>query len=83
MIAPTTARVPRMLLVIGEDEQGLPVEMVIPEPSVSLLCATLRAWLVVVLPNWLGRALGLTRPDARPLAASEPLLIVRVRWAGF
>ena len=41
-------------------------------------------WLEVVLPNWLGRALGLTRPShAGPLSASEPVLIdVQLRWAG-
>ena len=41
-------------------------------------------WLEVVLPNWLGRALGLTRPShAGPLPASEPVLIdVQLRWAG-
>ena len=41
-------------------------------------------WLEVVLPNWLGRALGLTRPShAGPLPASEPVLIdVQMRWAG-
>jgi hypothetical protein len=84
MIAPDTARAPRMLLVIGEDERGLPTEMIIPEPSVSQLWDALRAWLAAVLPNWLGGFLGRTRPiDVDPLAASEPALIdVRVRWAG-
>jgi hypothetical protein len=84
MIAPALERAPRMLLVIGEDEQGLPTETIILEPSVSQLCESLRAWLETVLPNWLVRALGLTRPShAGPLAASEPVLIdVRLRWAG-
>jgi hypothetical protein len=84
MIAPATARAPRMLLVIGEDEQGLPTQMIIPEPSVSQLWDALRAWLAAMLPDWLGGFLGLTRPiDVDPLAASEPALIdVRVRWAG-
>jgi hypothetical protein len=82
MIAPATARAPRMLLVIGEDEQGLPTEVIIPEPSVSQLCDALRVWLASMLPNWLGNSLGLTRP-VDPLSASEPALIdVRVRWAG-
>ena len=35
MIAPAIERAPRMLLVIGEDEQGLPTETIILEPSVS------------------------------------------------
>jgi hypothetical protein len=84
MIAPATARAPRMLLVIGEDEQGLPRETIIPEPSVSQLWDALRVWLAAMLPDWLGGFLGLTRPiDVDPLAASEPALIdVRVRWAG-
>jgi len=54
MIAPAAARAPRMLLVIGEDEQGLPTETIILEPSVSQLCDALRAWLAAVLPDWLG-----------------------------
>jgi hypothetical protein len=84
MIAPTLERAPRMLLVIGEDEQGLPTETIILEPSVSRLYDALRAWLEVVLPNWLGRALRLTRPrHAGPLSGSEPVLIdVQLRWAG-
>jgi hypothetical protein len=84
MIAPAAARAPRMLLVIGEDEQGLPTEMIVPEPSVSQLYAVLRAWLAIMLPNWLGRSLGPTRRgDPDPLSASEQALIdVRVRWAG-
>jgi len=84
MIAPAAARAPRMLLVIGEDEQGLPTETIILEPSVSQLCDALRAWLVAMLPDWLGGFLGRTRPiDVDPLAPSEPALIdVRVRWAG-
>ena len=43
MIAPTLERAPRMLLVIGEDEQGLPTETIILEPSVSRLYDSLRA----------------------------------------
>ena len=80
MIAPSIERAPRMLLVIGEDEQGLPTETIILEPSVSQLYDSLR----VVLPDWLCRALGLTRPShANPLPASEPVLIdVQLRWAG-
>ncbi|MBV8110493.1 MAG: hypothetical protein JOZ26_18520 [Hyphomicrobiales bacterium] len=84
MIAPTLERAPRMLLVIGEDEQGLPTETIILAPSVSRLYDSLRAWLEAVLPNWLGRTLGLTRPShAGPLPTSEPVLIdVELRWAG-
>jgi hypothetical protein len=84
MIAPSLERAPRMLLVIGEDEHGLPTEAIILEPSVSQLYDSLRAWLEVVLPSWLGRALGLTRPSsASPLPASEPVLIdAQLRWAG-
>ena len=47
MIAPALERAPRMLLVIGEDEQGLPTETIILEPSVSRLYDALRAWLEV------------------------------------
>jgi hypothetical protein len=84
MIAPALERAPRMLLVIGEDEQGLPTETIILERSMSELYAALRAWLQAVLPKWLGRALGLTREShAPPLAACEPGLIdARLRWAG-
>ena len=84
MIAPALERAPRMLLVIGEDEQGLPTETIILEPSVSRLYDSLRAWLEVVLPNWLGRTLGLTRRGhAGPLPTAEPVLIyVQLRWAG-
>ena len=57
MIAPAIERAPRMLLVIGKDEQGLPTETIIVEPSVSQMYASLRAWLEGVLPNWLQRAL--------------------------
>src|SRR6516165_6688869 len=66
------------------DEQGLPTETIILEPSVSQLCDALRAWLAAMLPNWLVGVLGRTRPiDVDPLAPSEPALIdVRVRWAG-
>ena len=84
MIAPALERAPRMLLVIGEDEQGLPTQMIILEPSVSQLYDSLRTWLDAVLPKWLARALGLAREShAGPLAAAEPALIdVRLRWAG-
>jgi hypothetical protein len=83
MIAPSIERAPRMLLVIGEDEQGLPTETIMLEPSVSQLYDSLRGWLMVVLPDWFCRALRLTRlSDARPVA-SEPVLIdVQLRWAG-
>jgi hypothetical protein len=70
MIAPTLERAPRMLLVIGQDEQGLPTETIILEPSMSQLYASVRAWLQGVLPTSLHRALGLTRPShANPVAA--------------
>jgi hypothetical protein len=84
MIAPTVERAPRMLLLIGEDEQGLPMEMIMPEPSVSHLRDELRAWLAGVLPDRLCHALGLMRAtDAGPLAvAGSSLIDVRVRWAG-
>ena len=84
MIAPTVERAPRMLLLIGEDEQGLPMEMIMPEPSVSRLRDELRAWLAGVLPDRLCHVLGLMRPtDAGPLAvAGSSLIDVRVRWAG-
>ena len=42
MIAPAFTRAPRMLLVIGEDDQGLPTETIILEPSVSQLYDELR-----------------------------------------
>ena len=72
MIAPAIEHAPRMLLVIGKDEQGLPTETIILEPSVSQLYASLRAWLEGVLPNWLHRALGLSRPShANPLAVAS------------
>ena len=84
MIAPALERAPRMLLVIGEDEQGLPTEMLIPEPSVSQLFVALRAWLASMLPNWLGNSIGLRRPIvANQFPACAPALLdVRVRWAG-
>jgi hypothetical protein len=84
MIAPAAARAPRMLLVIGKDEQGLPAEMIIPDPSVSQLYDALRAWLATMLPGWLGNSLRPTRRiDANLLPAPEPALIdVRVRLAG-
>jgi hypothetical protein len=84
MIAPAIERAPRMLLLIGEDEQGLPMEMIVPEPGLSRLREELRAWLVGVLPDRLCHALGLMRPmDADPLAlAGSSLIDVRMRWAG-
>ena len=84
MIAPAPVRAPRMLLVIGKDEQGLPAEMIIPDPSVSQLYDALRAWLATMLPNWLGNSLRLTRRiDPSLLPAPEPALIdARVRLAG-
>ncbi|HEY7666379.1 MAG TPA: hypothetical protein VH934_24945 [Xanthobacteraceae bacterium] len=84
MIAPAGERAPRMLLIIGEDEQGLPTEVITPELSVSRLIDGLRLWLAAVLPNRLCHALGLLRPnDAVPLAPIRSSLIdVRVRWAG-
>ena len=84
MIAPALERAPRMLLVIGQDEQGLPTETIILEPSMSQLYASVRAWLRGVLPNSLHRALGLTRPShANPVATSGQMLIdVQLRWAG-
>jgi hypothetical protein len=84
MIAPAIERAPRMLLLIGEDEQGLPMEMIMPEPSVSRLREELRAWLAGVLPDRLCHALGLVRPmDADPRSLTGSALIdVRMRWAG-
>jgi hypothetical protein len=84
MIAQAIERAPRMLLVIGKDEQGLPTETIIVEPSVSQMYASLRAWLEGVLPNWLHRALGLARPShTNPLAACEQVLIdAQLRWSG-
>ena len=84
MIAPAIERAPRMLLIIGEDEQGLPMEVIIPELTVSRLIDDLRLWLAGVLPNRLCHALGLIRPvGADPLAvAGSSLIDVRVRWAG-
>jgi len=84
MIAPAIERAPRMLLVIGQDEQGLPTETIVLEPSMSQLYASVRAWLQGVLPSSLHRALGLTRPShANPVAACGQMLIdVQLRWAG-
>lgn len=84
MIAPAIERAPRMLLVIGKDEQGLPTETIILEPSMSQLYASVRAWLRGVLPSSLHRALGLTRPSrVNPAAACGQMLIdVQLRWAG-
>ena len=84
MIAPASERAPRMLLLICEDEQGLPMEVIRPEPSLRRLHAALRAWLAGVLPDRLCYALGLLRPIAAdPLgAAGSALIDVRMRWAG-
>jgi hypothetical protein len=84
MIAPALQRAPRMLLVIGEDEQGLPTETIILEPSLAQLLDVLRARLAAVLPNWLVRVLGLDRPAYGSLVpACDPILIdARLRWAG-
>ena len=84
MISPAIERAPRMLLLIGEDEQGLPMEMIVPEPGLSRLREELRAWLMGVLPDRLCHALGLVRPmDADPRALTGSALIdVRMRWAG-
>ncbi len=84
MIAPAIQRAPRTLLLIGEDEQGLPMEVVMLEPGVSRLHDGLRAWLAAVLPDRLSYALGLMRPtDADPLGvAGSTLIDVRMRWAG-
>ena len=83
MIAPAHQRAPRMLLVIGEDAQGLPTETIMLEPSLSQLYDAVRVWLLDVLPNWLGHALGLARRDRSGLPPSETELIdVRLRWAG-
>jgi hypothetical protein len=84
MIAPALQRAPRMLLVIGEDQQGLPTETLILEPSLAQLLDALRARLAAVLPNWLVRVLGLDRIAHRSLVtASEAVLIdARLRWAG-
>jgi hypothetical protein len=84
MIAPALERAPRMLLVIGEDEQGLPTETIVLEPSLAQLLDALRARLAAVLPNWLVRMLGLDRPVLGSLVAiSDPVLIdARLRWAG-
>jgi hypothetical protein len=84
MIAPAIERAPRILLVIGEDEQGLPTETTILEPSVSRLYECLRAWLTVVLPNWLCCALALNMPSSPPppRACGPALMDVRLRCAG-
>jgi hypothetical protein len=84
MIAPARKRAPKMLLVIGEDEQGLPTETIYLEPSVSQVYDELRRRLVNWLPRWLGKALGLAGLiSANPPALSEPTLIdARLRWAG-
>jgi hypothetical protein len=84
MIAPAIERAPRILLVIGEDEQGLPTETTILEPSVSRLYESLRAWLTVVLPSWLCSALALNMPSSPPPpgACGRALMDVRLRWAG-
>jgi hypothetical protein len=83
MIAPARKRAPRMLLVIGQDELGLPTETIFLEPSVSQVYDELRRWLVSWLPSWLGKALGPAGLIANPPPVSEPTLIdVRLRWAG-
>ena len=88
MIAPARKRAPQMLLVIGQDEQGLPTETIVLEPSVARvydeLLRWLVRWLVSWLPTWLGNALGPAGLIyASPPAVSEPTLIdVRLRWAG-
>jgi hypothetical protein len=72
-----------MLLVIGEDEQGLPTETIILEPSISEVCEALRVWMVGSLPNWLAHGLGLARAPHKSGLPAEPALIdARVRWAG-
>ena len=84
MIAPALERAPRMLLVIGQDEQGLPTETIFLEPSVSQVYHELRRRLVSWLPGWLGKTLGPAGLiSANPPPVSEPTLIdVRLRWAG-
>jgi hypothetical protein len=84
MIAPARKRAPQMLLVIGQDEQGLPTETIVLEPSVARAYDELLRWLVSWLPTWLGNALGPAGLIyASPPAVSEPTLIdVRLRWAG-
>jgi hypothetical protein len=84
MIAPASERAPRMLLLICEDEQGLPMEVIRPEPSLRRLQAALRAWLAGILPDRLCYALGLLRPIALDprAAAGSALIDVRMRWAG-
>jgi hypothetical protein len=84
MIAPARKRAPKMLLVIGEDEQGLPTETIFLEPSVSQVYHELRRRLVSWLPGWLGKTLGPAGLiSAHPPPVSEPTLIdVRLRWAG-
>ena len=84
MIVPTIERAPRILLVIGEDKQGLPTQTIMLEPSVSRLYDFLRAWLTVVLPSWLCSALALNMPSPPPPpgACGRALMDVRLRWAG-
>ena len=84
MIAPALERAPRMLLVIGEDEQGLPTETIVVEPSLAQLYDALRAWLAASLPNWFVHALGLDRPAHGSLvtACGAELIAVRLRCAG-
>lgn len=50
MIAPVVERAPRMLLLIGEDQQGLPMEVIVVERRRPRLSDVLRAWLGRVLP---------------------------------
>jgi hypothetical protein len=84
MIAPVFQRAPRMLLVIGQDDQGLPTETIILQPSVWQLLDGLRASVAALLPDWLGDALRPHRPvEGCGLPVSESALIdARLRWAG-
>jgi hypothetical protein len=84
MIAPADGRAPRMLLLICEDEQGLPMEIIRPEPSLWRLHYVLRIWLAGLLPARVGNALRLMPVgDAEPPAiACSSLIDVRMRWAG-
>jgi hypothetical protein len=76
MIAPASERAPRMLLLICEDEQGLPMEVIRPEPSLRRLQAALRGWLAGILPDRVCYALGLLRPIAAdPRSARGYLLL--------
>lgn len=50
MIAPVVERAPRMLLLIGEDQQGLPMEVIVVERRKPRLSDVVRAWLGRALP---------------------------------